>query len=86
MRQVTLPRRTWKADCGRLDDAGCAVAHHQQRVAERARMSRKKAETVSPSSFEPAIRCSSTLRPSNVKPQAARNGSRRCPGGRDRGS
>ena len=46
----------------------------------RLRMSWKKAETVSASSFEPAIRCKSTLRPSTVKPQAASTGSRRCPG------
>jgi hypothetical protein len=41
------------------------------------RMSWKNAETVSASSFEPAIRWRSTLRPSKVKPQAARTGSRR---------
>ena len=46
----------------------------------RRRMSWKKALTVSASSLEPAIRCSGTLAPPMVKPQAARTGSRFCPG------
>ena len=43
-------------------------------------MSSKDAVTVSASSLEPAIMCSSTRRPSIVKPQAARTGSRLAPG------
>ena len=46
----------------------------------RARMSWKKAVTVSASSLEPAIRCKSTLAPVAVWPQAAITGSRRWPG------
>src|SRR6476646_5219109 len=42
-------------------------------------MSSKNAVTVSASSFDPAIRCSSTRRPSTVKPQATRTGSRLRP-------
>jgi hypothetical protein len=43
-------------------------------------MSSKNAVTVSASSLEPAIMCSSTRRPSIVKPHAARTGSRLAPG------
>src|SRR6185437_4583574 len=43
-------------------------------------MSSKNAVTVSASSLEPAIMCSSTRRPSMVKSQAARTGSRFAPG------
>src|SRR5512132_220763 len=46
----------------------------------RARMSWKNAVTVSASSLEPAIRCSRTLAPLEVCPQAASTGARRCPG------
>ena len=45
-----------------------------------ARMSWKKARTVSASSFEPAISASRTLRPSAPTPQAASTASRRWPG------
>src|SRR5439155_788894 len=43
-------------------------------------MSSKNAVTDSASSLEPAIMCSSTRRPSIVKPHAARTGSRLAPG------
>ena len=42
-------------------------------------MSSKNAVTVSVSSFDPAIKCSSTRRPSTAKPKAARIGSRLAP-------
>ena len=44
------------------------------------RISWKNALTVSASSLEPAIRCSRTLAPLDVKPHAASTGSRSCPG------
>ncbi len=59
--------------------AGAHVLNLRRTVAE-GRAGRRKADTVSPSSFEPAIGGNSTLRPSKVKPQAASTGSRFWPG------
>ena len=65
MREAALPGRAREALLDRADDAGSAVRDDEQRVAETtAAHILEEGRTVSVSSFEPAIRDSSTLRPS----------------------
>jgi hypothetical protein len=79
--QTGLPLGAREAGLQRFDDPGApSETTSSGSPRPRARMSWKNAVTVSASSLEPAIRCSRTLTPPQVCPQAASTGSRRCPG------
>jgi hypothetical protein len=81
MGQATLPGRSRKAN---LIALMMPERHPKSPAADSFRPRRfmfsKNTVTVSASSLQPVIMCSSTRRPSIVKPQAARTGSRLEPG------
>ena len=78
MRQAALAGGTREAHFDRLDDAGCAIRGHQQRVLKPAQLHALRRRSPSPhTSFDPAIRWSRSASFNQVAP-GRQHGSRFC--------
>ncbi len=71
-----LPSLRMREEVATLIEGRLSTASAKDEIVTRLFMSSKKAVTVSACSLEPAIMCTSTRRPSTVKPQAAKTRSR----------